>query len=113
MNIPNHLFPLIHFVMSYVLDKTNDWFAIKKELINAFPPKDRSRFSRRHYSTKKHILNQFDYAIIDYWEKRVGVKLFIDKEKLHPENWEHKTKGWGIYQHNDQRRRQKETERDN
>jgi hypothetical protein len=65
--IPEHLKELIDYVIDYVGDVSDDWFTIKKELVNNFPPRERSRFSRRHFSTKKHILNEFDYAVIDYW----------------------------------------------
>lgn len=107
--IPEHLTTLIDYVYEYVGNMSNDWFSIKKELLNNFPPKDRSRFSRRHFSTKKHILNDFDLEVIKYWEEKSGRKLIIDKEKLHPEDWVQKSKGWGIREYNEQRQRKKET----
>ncbi len=101
--IPEELKKLIDYVIDYVGASTNDWFIIKKELVNLFPPKERSRFSRRHYSTKKHILNEFDYLVIGYWEKKVGTKLIVDEKKLHPKNWAPKMRGWGLKEFNEKR----------
>lgn len=96
---------LIDYTILYVADTTNDWFKIKMEIINNFPPKWRGRFSRRHYSTKKHILNSFDWEIINYWEEKTGEKIFIDPNKLHPEDWKPKPRGWKLVEINEQRRR--------
>jgi len=106
--IPKKLKKLIDYTIEYVGDSSNDWFRIKMEIINVFPPKYRSLFSRRHYSTKKHILNSFDEEVIKYWEKRTGVKLWIDPEKLHPTDWVSKPKGWRLVEINEERKRRKE-----
>lgn len=106
--IPDDLKKLIDYVVGYVGTASDDWFAIKKEIVNIFPPKDRSRFSRRHYSTKKHVLNDFDYEVIDYWEEKTGVELIIDETKLHPENWKPRPRGWGLQQYNEERQKQAE-----
>jgi len=102
--IPEDLKKLIDYTILYASD-TNDWFKIKMEIINNFPPKQRSLFSRRHYSTKKHILNSFDWEVIKYWENKTGKKLWIDPKKLHPENWIHKPRGWRLVEINEQRKR--------
>lgn len=94
---------LIDYVINYVGNSSNDWFTIKRELVNVFPPKKRSLFSRRHFSTKKHTLNDFDYEVIAYWEKKTGNKLVIDEKKLHPKNWKRKPKGWGLQKYNRER----------
>lgn len=106
--IPEHLKELIDYVHDYAGDVTDDWFSIKKELINNFPPKDRSKFSKRHFSTKKHILNDFDFEVMKYWEEKTGRKLIIDEKRLHPKDWVHKSKGWGLQEYNEQRQRKKE-----
>lgn len=106
--IPNKLKEIIDYVIDYVGNSSNDWFSIKKELVNLFPPKERSRFSRRHYSTKKHLINDFDREVIKYWEQKTGNKLFIDESKLHPNTWQRKPKGWGLVEINEKRRKQKE-----
>ena len=110
--IPEFLQEHIDYVIEYVGDSSNDWFVIKMEIINRFPPKERSRFSRRHYSTKKHILNSFDYEVINYWKKKTGVDLWIDPNKLHPEDWIQRPKGWGLIAINEERRRKKEESSD-
>ena len=106
--IPDNLLEIIDYAISFIGSESRDWFRIKRELANLFPPSERSRFSRRHYSTKKHILNLFDEQVINYWEETVGVKLWVDPEKLHPENWIQKPHGWAIREFNEQRRRSSE-----
>jgi len=105
--IPNELKEIIDYVIDYASKSSNDWFRIKKELIKLFPPKERSRFSRRHYSTKKQIINDFDREVIKYWEKQTGQKLFIDETKLHSSSWKRRPKGWGLAVYNEKRRREK------
>jgi len=108
--IPKRLLSIIDYVIDYIGDNSDDWFKIKMEIINNFPPNERSRFSRRHYSTKKHILNSFDKKVITYWESKTGMKLWVDPNKLHPDNWTAKGRGCGLRKFNEQRRRQKEAE---
>lgn len=110
--IPNELKEIIDYVIDYASESSNDWFLIKKELVNLFPPKERSRFSRRHYSTKKQLINEFDREVIAYWEKETGQKLFIDESKLHPSSWKQRPKGWGLAAYNERRRKQKATSSD-
>jgi len=107
MAIPKKLRNIIDYTTTYVGKSSKDWFRIKAEIINQFPPKERSRFSRRHYSTKKHILNSFDKEVIEYWESKVGVELWIDPKKLHPENWEQKPHGWALIKLNNERSKNK------
>ena len=106
--IPLALLQIINYGIDYMGTTTYDWFRIKKELVNLFPPGERSRFSRRHYSTKKHILNLFDKSVITYWEKTTGTRLWIDPEKLHPENWVRREQGWGLREFNEKRREQRQ-----
>lgn len=107
--IPETLLEIIDYAIAYIGTETDDWFRIKKELANLFPPRERSRFSRRHFSTKKHILNSFDKQVINYWEEQTGAKLWVDPEKLHPTDWIQKPHGWALREFNEQRRRSKET----
>jgi hypothetical protein len=109
VEIPEELIEVIDYAADYIGDATDDWFRIKKQLVNLFPPRERSRFSRRHYSSKKHILNLFDKSVINYWENKTGVSLWIDPEKLHPEDWNPKPRGWGILELNEERAKQKKT----
>lgn len=105
MQLSNDIIELINYVIEYVDGETDDWLVIRNELIRIFPPKERSRFSRRHYSTKLPILNDFDEAVIEYWEKKTGDELVIDESKLHPEDWQQKPKGWGLQAYNEARRK--------
>lgn len=107
MTIPVYLRDIIDYTIEFVDGASNNWFRIKSHIANQFPSKERSRFSRRHYSTKKHILNSFDREVIKYWETKTGTKLWIDPEKLHPEDWEQKPRGWRLFEINDERRQLK------
>lgn len=105
--IPNELKEIIDYVIDYIDGNSIDWFQIKKELVVLFPPKARSLFSRRHYSTKKQLLNDFDRKVIQYWEEQTRQKLVIDKTKLHPETWQRRPHGWGLKKYNENRQKQK------
>ena len=105
MQIPNHLKELIDYVIEYVDGNSNDWLVIRAEIIRLFPPKDRSLFHRRHFSTKKPIMNEFDEEVIRYWEQKTGTRLFINENKLHSDSWIQKPKGWGLQAYNEQRRK--------
>jgi len=96
---------LIDYVIYYVGNSCNDWFIIKQQIVNHFPPIYRSLFSRRHYSTKKHILNSFDYQVITYWKEKTGNDLWINPNKLHPKDWKRKPKGWALKEINEERRK--------
>jgi len=103
----------INYVISYVQESSNDWFTIKKEIINCYPPKLRKKFSRRHYSTKLFFINEFEKNIITYWEKQTGIKLIVDESKLHPEDWKRNPKGWGLFIYNEKRKTNKNFKRNN
>lgn len=106
--IPDKLKEIIEYAADYIGDSTDDWFRVKKELVNLFPPKQRSKFSRRHYSTKLHSINEFEMAVMNYWKNATGVELQVDENRLHDPNWEQKPRGWGLRKFNDERRRQAE-----
>lgn len=103
MDIPEDLKDRINFVIDYVSENTNDWLTVKKELINSFPWKERTRFSKRHPSTKKQIPNEFDESVILYWKEKTGIQLEIDPNKLHDPNWIHRKKGWALVAINEER----------
>lgn len=109
--IPEHLTKIIDYAISYIGDETDNWFRIKKELVNLFPPSERSRFSRRHYSTKKHIISLFDKLVITYWEEKVNIKLWVDPEKLHPEDWIRRPRGWGLKRFNEKQAKRRAKKR--
>ena len=113
MQLTNDITELINYVIEYVDGASTDWLTIRKEIIRMMPPKERSRFSRRHYSTKLPIINDFDRAIIVYWKKQTGIELIIDVSKLHPEFWIPKPKGWGFKVYNEERRKNSCKKNDN
>jgi hypothetical protein len=96
MNIPLNLRERIDAVIGYVGDTTSDYLVVKRQLINNFPTPSRALFSARHPCTKKHILNEFDKAVIWYWQEQTGIRLEVAPEKLHDPEWEHRKKGWAL-----------------
>jgi hypothetical protein len=102
-SIPDYLKEKIDLAIEFVDGTSTDWFRIKPVLINMFPLTDRTRFSRRHYSTKKQILNLFDKAVINYWKEKTGVELWINPEKLHNPSWKRNPAGWGLFAINKER----------
>lgn len=103
--IPPFLKQRIDEVIGYVGDSTSDYLIIKRQLINNFPTPYRGLFSARHPCTKKHTLNDFDKAVMEYWQKETGVKLELDPEKLHDPGWRQRKKGWALVLLNEQRRK--------
>jgi len=108
MTIPAILKQRIDNVIGYVGDTTSDYLVVKRQLINNFPTPSRSLFSARHPCTKKHILNDFDIAVMAYWATQTGVHLQIAPGKLHSPDWHHKKKGWALILINDERKRRNE-----
>lgn len=107
MNIPDNLKILIDDVIAYVGSETNDWMRIKTELIKSLPWEERTRFSRRHHSTKKQTPNGFDELVMAYWTLRTGVQPVILPEKLHdPVRDARNKKGWGLSAFNENRTRE-------
>lgn len=107
MNIPAYLTARIDEVIGYVGDTTTDYLLVKRQLINTFPTSSRSLFSARHHSTKKHILNDFDRAVMGYWLEQTGRQLEIEPGKLHNPEWEQKKKGWALKLLNEERKQQR------
>jgi len=105
--IPEILIEKIDYVASYVGNTSNDWFRIKKELINCFPIQYRNLFSRRHKTSKKFFINDFDKTIINYLETKLNTKLFIDENKLHKPEDERPPRYWGLMKYNKERTERK------
>ena len=60
-----------------VMGDNDDWMVLKKFLLLQLPPKMRTLFSTRHPKTKKQSLNEFEEALIAFYEELTGVKLSI------------------------------------
>lgn len=102
----------LNYLFEFIGDET-DWFKIKVQLVNLCPPKVKKLFSRRHYSTKKHTINDFERKVIDYIQTRSDRTLFIDDTKLHDPNWVSRPRGWALCELNRSRKtlQQKEYEK--
>lgn len=94
----------VHFVLNYATS-TNNWLSVKKEILWKLPCWKRKEFSKRHYSSKKHIINAFEQQIIDYWYDSTGIALTIPEDKMHDVSWTRHKRGWGLKVYN--RMRQK------
>lgn len=95
---------VVHFVLNYAIS-TSNWLSVKKEILWRLPISKRKEFSRRHYSSKKHTLNDLEKEIIAYWYDSTGIALTIPADKLHDTSWVRHTSGWGLRKYN--RMRQK------
>lgn len=107
-NLTQDLKNRINYVYQYIENETNDWFKLKKELINIFPINKRHLFSRRHKTSKKFFINDFDKEVIRHWEQISNNSVFIDQGKLHTKEDERMPKYWGLMKYNEQRRKNKE-----
>ncbi len=91
------IFNAVDYVMSYVGDSTSDWLMVKKQVVFSVNNNLKRLFSRRHYSTKKHTLNDLEKRIISYWRDRTGVTLILDPLKTHDPLWtNHGGRGWAL-----------------
>ena len=98
---------VVDYVFDYTLEHSSDYLRIRKEIIYCLKPKLRSKFQRRHKSTRKVVLNDFDQEIIDYAEQTRDVDLFIDESKLHPKDWVYTPYGENAKRYYEQRRKEK------
>lgn len=94
----------IIYVSSFVQNTTDDWVRVKTEIVKLFPPKERKLFTRRHYSTKKHSINDFEKEVIKFWKSQTGIELVLAEEDKHPEDWIRRPSGWGLQIINEQRK---------
>jgi len=94
----------IDYTILFIDNQTTDWLTIRKELIKILPPKFRSYFLRRHFSSKLTQLSELDLSVIAYWEEKTSTRLFIDQTRIHPEStWKKNPKGWGLKEINRER----------
>lgn len=97
----------IELVAKYVGSQSNDWLKIKKELVNNLKQEYRHHFSRRHKTSKKQIINDFEKEVMAYWKQITGITLTIDDSLLHKQEDERPPKHWAIFKINEERSRQK------
>lgn len=97
----------IQYIIRYVGTETDDWVRVKKQFLGVLPPKQRSLFSRRHKTSKKHFLNDFEKELITLWKEMTGVELKIDSDKLHQPSDERPPRYSALMALNEQRKRQK------
>lgn len=98
----SYILDTVDYVMQYAAGSTN-WLAVKKEILWMIPVPYRKLFSRRHYSTKKHSINDFEKDIIAYWYENTGDVLVIPEDKIHNAQWVRHRSGWGLKKFNKER----------
>lgn len=59
---------LVHSYAGHV----DDWLVIKKELLKALPPAERTLFSTRDPVTKKQRTNDFERRVAARWSEMTG-----------------------------------------
>lgn len=105
--IPSKILEKLEYVSKYVETSTDDWFRVKKELLTVCSPKERSFFSRRHKTSKKHFLNEFEKELITQWKQLTGVDLKVDDSKLHTPDDERPPRHWALMELNKKRQEAK------
>ena len=61
--------------------KGSDWLVVKKYILKFSSPKHRKFFSTRDHKSKKQSLNDFEISLIDFYESKFGIRLYINEEK--------------------------------
>lgn len=102
--IPDKIWEVINYVMQYA-NESEDWLAVKKEILWLLTNEYRHYFSRRHYSTKKHSLNDFEKLVIEYWKTETGKELRISDNLIHNPEWVRHRRGWGLKKYNKERQK--------
>lgn len=101
--IPEKILQKVQYVAKYVGSETDDWFRVKKEILAVCAPKERALFSRRHKTSKKHFLNDFERELIKIWNQETGVQLIVDSTKLHNTQDERPPRYWALMELNKKR----------
>lgn len=63
--------------------KEDDWLIVKKFLLKYLHPDIRKKFSTRNNKTKKHILNDFENKIINYYCNNFNIRLRLYEKDKH------------------------------
>ena len=61
--------------------KENNWLVVKKYILKYLNPKHRKLFSIRESKSKKHIINDYEMKIIDFYENRFDIRLVLENDK--------------------------------
>lgn len=104
MEIPERVKRRIEEVAAYVQDTTSDWKLVKIELVKSMPREERRRFSKRHPSSRKMLMNDFEREIIRLWKEITDVELKLNPEEAHPKDWTYKPLGWALRIINEERK---------
>jgi hypothetical protein len=103
-DIPDNIWEAINYVLQYA-NTSEDWLAVKKEILWLLTNEHRHYFSRRHYSTKKHSINDFEKLVIEYWYSETGKRLTITDNLIHNPEWVRHRRGWGLKKYNKERQK--------
>lgn len=81
--VPDSIVERIRYVARYIEDSSSDWFQVKKEILVNLRPRDRSFFSKRHKTSKKHFISPVELEVISLWKTITGIELQVDADRLH------------------------------
>lgn len=101
--IPPKILEKVQYVAKYVGNETTEWLRVKKEILAICAPKERAMFSRRHKTSKKHFLNDFERELIKTWKQLTGIDLTVDTDKLHTSQDERPPRYWALMELNKKR----------
>mgnify|MGYP001410532036 CR=1 FL=1 len=78
---------IIEIITDYnkVFLEDNSWLKLKKYLLKSISPEERKKFSKRHYNSKKQVINDYEKNIIDLYFNKFNVKLVLKDSEKHNE----------------------------
>lgn len=93
--LPPSLINRIDEIITIVDNKTENWITVKSLIANSFPFKYRFifeknvRLSHRDKNNRKiirknrvYLINKLEFLIIDYWKRKTGVTLKIERDRF-------------------------------
>ena len=79
MEIPSRIIEEIYVFENHGVD-FRDWISMKKCLLKSIPSSMRKNFSTRDPRTKKQNLNDFERALVDFYENSTGKVLRLPQD---------------------------------
>lgn len=105
--LPDIVKSRIQFAAGYIGADTTDWLRVKRQIYFIIPKYYKGLFSKKHFSTKKQIMNKFEEEVIRYWKTLTGVTLFLTEDKIHDPNWVQRTRSQNMKEYNAKRKQEK------
>lgn len=103
MLIDDEILEKITYVSKYIGNSTNNWVRVKREILLNLRPSHRKLFSKRHKTSKKHFLNDFEAQVIKFWQVLTGIVLVLEESQTHRAEDERPPRHWGLALYNKKR----------